>query len=397
MAAAVAPTPAGASSAGSSRAAPEYLPVPHQPTPAPRIALTQIVPTLPPAIDGLGDYADILGHQLHARHGVPSRFLIVDPAWSGTRAEVVGLPQRTAPALLECLARLPPASAGARQVVILHYVNYAYDPRRGLPRWLVAGLEQWTAARAEHRLITVFHELYATSWPNRKAFWYSPFQRRLSARLCRASAATYTSREYYARWIRRHLGAQAAPCQVWPVLSNVGEPAAVPPMDARQPWLVVFGQQASRSRIYQRNLHRHAPLCERLGITEIHDIGTPTAACPRQIGAIPVHLHGRLDRHEISALLLQSRFGLIDNNGASLAKSGVFAAYCSHGLVPLTETDYPAEDGLVPGQTMIGIAQAPAAPQPLASAAFAWYQRHASPTLADAMHASLHALLPAGA
>jgi hypothetical protein len=218
----------------------------------------------------------------------------------------------------------------------------------------------------------------------------------LSARLCRASAATYTNREYYARWIRRHVGALAAPCQVWPVLSNVGEPATVPTVAARQPMLVVFGQATSRSRTYLRNRHRLAPLCERLGIREIHDIGTPSPACPRQSGDIPVHAHGRLGRQEISALLLRSRFGLIDNNRASLAKSGVFAAYCSHGLVPLTETDYPAEDNLIPGQTMISLDQAPGDAQRLASAAFAWYQRHASPALAAAISTSLQALLPAG-
>jgi hypothetical protein len=370
--------------------------VTNQPSLASHINLTQIVPTLPPSIDGLGDYADILSRQLNTFHGVPSRFMIVDPSWMGSLADVVRLPQPTEPALRECLASLPRSSAGAHQVVILHYVNYAYDPRRGVPRWLIEGLEHWAAARAEHHLITVFHELYATSWPYRKAFWYSPFQRLLSARLCHASAATYTSREYYARWIRRHLDPHAAPCQVWPVLSNVGEPAAVPPLDARQPWLVIFGQATSRSRTYQHNHHRLAQLCERLGIREVHDIGTPSPACPRQIGAIPVRVHGRLAREEISALLMQARFGLIDNNRASLAKSGVFAAYCSHGLVPLTETDYPAEDGLAPEQTMISIDRAPGDAQRLASAAFVWYQRHASPALAGAISASLQALLPAG-
>ncbi len=364
---------------------------------APRIELTQIVPTLPPAIDGLGDYADILSHQLSIRHGMPSRFLIVDPSWTGTHAEVMRLPLRTSPALQESLARPPQEAVGTHQVVILHYVNYAYDGRRGLPRWLIEGLEHWAAARAEHRLITVFHELYATSWPFRKAFWYSPFQRLLAARLARASAATYTSREHYARWIRPSLPAHAAPCQVWPVLSNVGEPAAVPLLAARQPWLVIFGQATSRSRTYRRNQHRLAQLCERLGIREIHDIGTPSPSCPHQIGAIPVQQHGRLGRQEISSLLVQARFGLIDNNGASLAKSGVFAAYCSHGLVPLTETDYPAEDDLVPGQTMISIERSSGDAQQLASAAFAWYQHHASPALAEAINASLQSLLPAAA
>ena len=76
-----------------------------------------IVPRLPPAIDGLGDYAVQLSDCL-ATQGLTSRFLVTDPAWK---------PDGTLPAsvLREPSAAALLAALDGQQHVLLHFVNYA--------------------------------------------------------------------------------------------------------------------------------------------------------------------------------------------------------------------------------------------------------------------------------
>ena len=49
----------------------------------PQRQIIQIVPKLPPAIDGLGDYALNIARQLYKDFGVKTHFVVGDPAWVG--------------------------------------------------------------------------------------------------------------------------------------------------------------------------------------------------------------------------------------------------------------------------------------------------------------------------
>jgi hypothetical protein len=346
--------------------------------------LTQIVPSFPPLIDGLGDHASALAAALQEHTETASRFLVCDPAWAAIDAAQrdprgTSVPAGDATALAHALAET--AGTGA---VLLHYVGYAYDARCGAPAWLLDGVVRWQRMQPGARLITMFHELYASGPPWRKAFWLSRSQRRIAAALARSSDACFTSNGHYAAWLGRHLR-PGKPCPVWPVLSNVGEPATLRPYGERPPAIALFGRAPNRARAYQRGRDALLALCRHLGLDELHDLGAPLpdGRAP-DLPGVKVHRHGILPAAEVSRVLARCRAGYIDNATGRLSKSGVFAAYASHGLAPLVECRYPEEDGLVRDRHLAVIGEPPAAERfpGIAAAAHAWYQGHASAALA---------------
>src|SRR5207249_4253272 len=50
---------------------------------------------------------------------------------------------------------------------------------------------------------------------------------------------------------------------------------------------------------------------------------------------LPVQRHHSLSHQAASAILSASRIGVLDYFDGYLGKSGIFAAYCSHGVMPL--------------------------------------------------------------
>lgn len=357
--------------------------------------LTQIVPCLPPLIDGLGDHAFALAAALQEHTATASRFLVCDPAWStagGNRdPRAIAVPAGEAETFARALAM-----AADRGVVLLHYVGYAYDARQGRPAWLLTALERWRRDHPERRLITMFHELYASSPPWRKAFWLSAGQQRIAAGLARLSDFSFTSNGHYAAWLARHMP-DGRHCPVWPVLSNVGEPADPPVYGQRAAALALFGRAPNRARAYRRGRDELVALCRRLELREIHDLGAPLAdARLADLPGLTIHRHGILPPAGVSQVLTQCRVGYLDNAGGRLSKSGVFAAYASHGLAPLVERRYPDEDGLVSDHHLASVTAAPEAQAfpAIAAAAREWYRGHASPSLAYFVADALTRLAP---
>src|SRR4051812_13750976 len=101
--------------------------------------LIQIVPDLPPAINGLGDQASLLAEELERAHGINTQFIVCRhrEAMPDRQFPVANLKERTAQALLQTLNKLGSNDA----VVVLHYVGYGYSSR-GCPFWLLEGLHQ---------------------------------------------------------------------------------------------------------------------------------------------------------------------------------------------------------------------------------------------------------------
>ena len=264
--------------------------------------LTQIVPRLPPSVEGVGSYAEALAGALGPR-GMATRFV--------TGSESLG--------------------EDAAGPVLLHYANYGYH-RRGCPVRLVEGLIRWRRHGAGRRLVTLFHEVWASGPPWRSSFWLAPRQRRLAAALTRISTERITSLDLYARLVGPWAGGR--PVCVMPVFSTIGEPAVVPPLAVRAPRLVVFGGAGVRSRTWGRELPALAVACRELGIEEILDIG-PSTAVPDRVGSVPVRSLGVLPAEEAGARLLDARAGFLSYPPPFLPKSTIFAAYCAHGVVPV--------------------------------------------------------------
>lgn len=296
--------------------------------------LVQIIPGLRGRPDGVADYATILAQSLHARQHVDSAFLLgaaAAPAHHGDLRVLASFDER---GWLDALRRAPGAP------VLLHYVGYGYA-KRGAPLRLWWHLRRIKARG--HRIVTLFHEMYAFGPPWRSSFWLSPLQRGLAQALARLSDACVVTRALNAEWLAAHLPRGAPPrygLEILPVFSNVGEPAETIPWNARERCLVVWSGSTEKSRLYRRRWPQILRLCRRLGLRHVLDLGPAPAAPPPAAADVAWTALGVLPAPVLSAQLTRSSYGLMPTYPAeALAKSSVFAAYAAHGVVPLLERD----------------------------------------------------------
>lgn len=333
--------------------------------------LTQIVPRLPPPEEGVGGIALSLAGAL-AEAGIGSRFVV--PAPHGATATAAGLDAVE-------IAPEPAALASALEgggKAILHYAGYGYHSR-GVPRWLADGL-----ALSKVPLWTQFHEVWATGPPWRSSFWLGPLQRRIAGAIGDRSERISTSLDLYADLIRSTLADPGRPIEVKPVVSGIGEPAEAPPYGQREPRLIVFGGPGVRGGAYEKFAGRIESAARALGLAEIWDVG-PGRVSPRNLGALPVRRLGPLPAGEVSGLLAETAAGFLAYPLGFLGKSSVFAAYASHGVLPVCSgrpaaATNPAGPHEGTPFWNVGDARAaanqPSDPAGIAAAARSWYLTH---------------------
>ncbi|NDJ16221.1 glycosyltransferase family 1 protein [Myxacorys almedinensis A] len=334
--------------------------------------MTAIVPQFPPSVNGVGDYGVYLAQQLHQDQNWTTRFVVGDPNWSGTEESFFQATpvEARSHCALQVLLPQPPA------VILLHYVGHGYA-RRGCPVWLVNALEQW--CRSGGHLVTMFHELYATKPLLSSASLTAPMQKHLAIRLMHISDRCLTSRQEYAATIRRLSPHQDIPTV--PIFSNVGEVSQPQPLEKRSRRLVVFGGRGVRSRVYRQSRGALEKVCCELGITEIIDIGAKLELGLDSISGSTVTQLGVQPAREISRWLSDAIAGFVDYPIPYLGKSGIFAAYCAHGVIPIVASPHQLnEDGLHANQQFWWANHSERLEmqkgQAIADAAHAWYQVH---------------------
>jgi hypothetical protein len=182
----------------------------------------------------------------------------------------------------------------------------------------------------------MFHEVYATGPPWASSFWLSPLQRSLAARVAQLSDRCLTSRECYAKLLYELSLGKQTQIPAIPVFSTIGEPDQVPPLAERERRVVVFGSASNRLRVYRESFAQLELTCQLLGIKEIWDVGPSTSLTLSTVNSVPVVQLGQRSAAEISGFLLNSLAGFFDYNPDYLAKSTIFAAYCAHGLLPVS-------------------------------------------------------------
>jgi hypothetical protein len=222
--------------------------------------------------------------------------------------------------------------------LVVHYVGYGYQ-RRGCPFSLIRSLRRLRYSRT-FRMISVFHELYASGPPWTTTFYVEPFQRFLFRALVSLSDQVVTSTPAYMRTLEQ----QGKKPGTHPVISNIGEPLAPCELKKRANRAVVFGLPHSRRPLFESNML--APALQKLLIDEVLEIGKPCGQRPPSVSGLRWHQCGELSGREVSELFLQSRFGLLHYPRNLLSKSGVFAAYSSHRMVPvlLAKPGSPVEE-----------------------------------------------------
>jgi hypothetical protein len=355
-------------------------------------SVIHIVPRRTDQPDGVGDYATILAQVMYERNRCVSTFLPGTPAQTEAPIQdswrTVPVIRRRGCALasqLSCLCRETDAKA-----VILHVSGYGYQ-RRGAPIWLLTGLRAWRRMHPHVRMIGIFHELFASGHFWNSSFWLSAAQKYVTQelwRLCDGGLATnHAYFEQLAAWrptMRQQLKAM-------PVFSNVGEPDAVPAAGERPNYMAVFGRPGVEQWIYNDpHASRSADVVRKLGIEKIIDIGSRVSALPGRLGNTPIIALGRLPRAAVSEYLLGCRFGLLNYGVMRLGKSGVFAAYAAHGVIPVCIQDQSEQnDQLHKGRHFL---QWPLQKLPLDLSCIQtllkkWYQDHSTQAQADLLSA----------
>ncbi len=130
--------------------------------------LLQILPKAPGGIDGVGDYALTIAKKLRETFGCDTVFATFKTSSSENPGGFEVLP----------LDGLPERSIQKYDHVLLHYVNYGFQ-KRGVPFRLLTIL-QALVEQHRGRMVTIFHELYASGPPWTSAFWLRPLQIRLA-------------------------------------------------------------------------------------------------------------------------------------------------------------------------------------------------------------------------
>ena len=299
--------------------------------------LIHIAPQLPPNLNGVGDYAVVLGRRVAEQTDGRVQSAYVSAGIAGgepphpslDHVDLAGQP--SAGAL--CQAVRSCAEGAERACVLLHYVGYGYQ-RRGCPLWLVRALRRLRSKRRELRLVTMFHELYATSRkPWTSVFWLSPAQRYVAARLARLSDGLMANLASSAGWLRGQVNGQ--PVRFSPTFSNVGEPEALPDDGEREPHAVAFGAASRRSALYEQHGAALSQALKRIGVEKIVDIGPPVSETSLRSLTLPVERAGFLPAEEVSRRMKRTSVGVLRYDLNCMTKSGIVASYAAHGLLPV--------------------------------------------------------------
>lgn len=347
------------------------------------MVVTQLSPAYPPDLSGVGDYAALLEKALR-NMGLP----LVTAVGRANARKYSGYEAQTLTRSSEDLVR---ALVDTEQV-LLHFSGYGYG-WRGLCHWLVEGLQRWKAGGRCRRLVTMFHEVYATGPIWRSSYWTAGPQRRIALELARLSDAGFVSSFGGLEQLTRL--APELRLDLLPVFSNVGEPVMPPLLSARGHSAVIFGGAARRQRVFNalsRAGRAFEKRLEALGVTEVVDIG-PGVGAPRVMGRCDVRSLGPCPTYEISAVLADARFGLIDYPRHVFTKSGIAAAYFAHRLVTVNTSSmgrYPP--GLKEGRHLLGLGgflTGDFEGQEVADSGHEWYGSHNLAAAAEKFRTSL--------
>lgn len=352
--------------------------------------LFQIVPRAPGEQDGVGDHALTLAGHLRTRSGWETLFLAAAP----TKEEnVTGGFRVCSP-----LRRLS-LQTGDNPRIILHYVNYGYD-RRGTPLWLPETLSRIKGAG---RLLTIFHELYATGSIRQSAFWLQPIQKRLVRAIADISDTAVVSNNFSRRQLERL--APGVHIVMHPVMSNFGEPqhssAGLYERDPHR-WVICGGTE-----LVERSVMSFVRIADQIAKEqfpkELFVFGGRENPCVRMIlekeHRFESDYRPNVALEDASRILAGCTFGWVDYFAHAavpielILKSSAFAACCAHGVIPVTPDPNGTIEGF-PDTYFVGRngQRLPAKTEQsqMAEAIYQWYQQNASSArLAAAIDATL--------
>jgi len=212
--------------------------------------------------------------------------------------------------------------------ILLEFTPLAYS-RSGLSWLLLLQVLRWRLSG--YRVITYFHELPFSNGSGFKKQLAVSLQQAHCLFLAAVSAHSLVNQQQGRRWLQLLCGSHRL--SFLPTCSNVGESDSVATPANRPLQVVVFGSPGKRR-------HAHALVASLGGYRRLFganvnviDIGEPLDL-PWELVS-EVNVLGSLPSTEIQVHLLASRFGFFYAEPNQFSKSGVYAAYCAHGVIPV--------------------------------------------------------------
>lgn len=343
-------------------------------------SILQIVPRPPGSQEGVGDYALTVARKLRQRFARNTTFVTNGVARIEDDFEILS----------------PIDSVSGHkdfEHVILHYVNYGYH-KRGVPFRLLSILRQ-VRRQCPGRLLTIFHELYASGPPWKSAFWLRPFQIQIAKSISRLSDTCIVSGETMLAQIKKLT--PHANVRMHPVPSNFGEPSLSPDQFINRSanrWVICGGtvlvERSLRSLLASLN-----QIPEIFSPRELFILGGKENAAIRSLVVdlpnIRCDYRPEIAVSEASQILSSSTFAWLDYfhhvdvPTDVVLKSSAFAAACAHGVIPIVPSrgsPISLDGDRLPGPFFVdsNSCQLPVADDRAKVAAqfYNWYQRHAS-------------------
>ncbi len=354
--------------------------------------ILQIVPRPPGMQDGVGDYALTVSRKLRDRFDCQTIFAA--PATSVGEPACHAEAERRRDSFPRDFEILPlSGSLAAKEFdhVILHYVNYGYQ-KRGVPFGLLSILRQ-LRRQCSGRLLTVFHELYASGPPWRSAFWLRPFQKHIARRIAQISDTAIVSSETMLAQLQN--STPVANARVHPVFSNFGEPTLTREQLAdRSPhrWAICGGTTlVERSLRSFRTISKRIP--EQSFPRQLFVLGgKPNPAIRALIVDLPnleIDYRPQVAAAEASEILSSCAFAWLDYFHRAdvptdaVLKSSAFAAACAHGVItifPNVSSAIGIDNDRLPGPYFVDSTRVelPRDQSKAASETYDWYLRRAA-------------------
>jgi hypothetical protein len=333
--------------------------------------ILHILPRVPPAVCGIGDYAWLLAQALQNEHDIHSSFLSAGTNWAEPEGDlefpVFRLPDLNTQALVEFVE----TRKQEFQAVVLHMSPYGYQ-KRAVPIWLASGWQHLSQMPGRPRLITMFHELYASGSMCSSSFWLQPLQKWVLHTVARASDVLRTNRQNYADWLERKLGLKNGAVTVMPVFSNMLE-ATDDEAESDERWQ---GMTVFASTIDENQSSTLAEVCRRLRIQRVGWIGRRD---PPPLGkTVKIRHVAHLPTKEAQDWFRSHGHAWTSYNPAFLGKSGIFAAFAAHRTaVVLPDAHGLLADGLMEGVHYMTAGSASVADSVrLSQALHSWYLLH---------------------
>ncbi len=344
--------------------------------------ILQIVPKVPGGIDGVGDYALVIAQKLRDKFGFDTVFATFK---TSSAENAAGLEVLSLDSLLDDSPR-------KYDHILLHYVNYGFQ-KRGVPFRLLSILRE-LRRRHQGKLVTIFHELYASGPLWASAFWLRPLQMHLAKSVARLSDACIVSSDNFYAELRRMV--PNAHVELHPVPSGLEEPSLSPNQIAdRDPhrW-AIFGGTA----LVERSLRSFRQLLpcipDSIAPRHLFVLGGDDNPVTRSLLvdlAVESDYRPRIAATAASEILKTCSFGWFnyfhrpDVETSVILKSSAFASACAHGVIPV----FPHRGSAISldGDRLPGLffvepdrSEIPSAPDraKIAADIYSWYQRHAS-------------------